>query len=167
MYLFTSQLTRYVGGFKRMMRSTSNSSSLLKTPPVSPPPPLAPLAIALFDGSCPMCAKEIAWLQSFKTAKNRVDFIDVSGPSFDAQQWSQKRGITPPIQLGTLLSEMHVVDTTKNKLHTRVPAFRFLYATMGFDILSFTAREGPWASRSDTLYTYIAENKHRLAFLFR
>jgi predicted DCC family thiol-disulfide oxidoreductase YuxK len=155
MHLFTTQLTRCVGA-NRIVNSAMRYSSL-KTPP------LAPLAVALFDGSCPICAKEISFLKRFKTSDN-VQFIDVTGPSFNAAQWSLING-QPPIKMGTLLSEMHVLDTTKNILRTRVPAFRFLYATMGCDILSFTAHE-PWASRADSVYTYIADNKHRLAFLF-
>ena len=148
LHLFTTQLTRCAGAMRF-------SSSSLKSQ--------VPLAVALFDGSCPICANEISFLKRFKTSDN-VQFIDVTGPSFDAAQWSLKNS-QQPIQLGTLLSEMHVLDTTNNILRTRVPAFRFLYATMGCDILSFTALE-PWASRSDSVYTYIADNKHRLAFLF-
>ena len=64
-----------------------------------------------------------------------------------------------------LVDEMHVLDPRARVLHARVPAFRVLYAALGHDVLSFTAR-APWAGVADAVYEVIRLHKHRVAWLF-
>ena len=125
------------------------------------PPPQPPVAVALFDGSCPMCAREIAWLRTFRAAP-RVKFVDISEPAFDEAAFFAAAGVAKPRV--ALVDEMHVLDPRARVLHARVPAFRVLYAALGHDVLSFTAR-APWAGVADAVYELIRLHKHRVAWL--
>ena len=112
-----------------------------------------------------MCAREISLLKSHRNSA-RVEFRDVMSADFDPAAWSRAHDI-PYTPLPVLLKEMHVFDVDEKRMHTRVAAFRSLYKTIfERDILAFTAHP-PWASLADAAYGFIADHKHRLAFLFR
>ena len=98
------------------------------TPPPPPPPPPAAaaaaaaecVATAYYDGSCPLCSTEIAFLRTFKRA-SAVRFVNLADPAF----------APPPDASATrLLSEMHV-RAPDGALHSRVAAFRALYTALG------------------------------------
>ena len=138
----------------------------LRTAPATAaaPPPAAPLAIALYDGSCPLCAREIAFLRTFARAPS-VSFVDVSDASFDdAAFWAAQR--LPPVAREKLLDEMHVVDVRARVVNARVPAFHTLYSALGYSALAFTARP-PWDGIADRVYEFVRLNKHRVAWLAR
>jgi predicted DCC family thiol-disulfide oxidoreductase YuxK len=126
------------------------------------------LATALYDGSCPLCAREIAWMRTFSNAR-RVSFEDVSADAFDARAWAAAAGVAP-VAREELLDSMHVLDARAGGapvMRRRVPAFRALYAALvGRDVLAFTALPG--VDRvADAAYEVARLHKHRLAFLFK
>ena len=125
------------------------------------PPKEDPHAIALYDGSCPLCAREIAWLRTFKAAP-RVAFVNIAAPDFDEDAWFASRALTKPRV--ALEDEMHVLDARTNVLHSRVAAFRVLYAALGYDVLRFTTR-APFDRIADGVYEFIRLHKHRVAWL--
>ena len=111
----------------------------------------------LFDGSCPMCAREVAFLRTLKHAQ-RVNFADITAPAFSPLPFTDK-------PLAALLDEIHVHDASTGVMHTRVDAFRKLYGTLGYPFLEFT-RAWPFSAAAEAAYSFIARHKHRLAFLF-
>ena len=114
--------------------------------------------VMLYDGSCPLCAREVAFLQTFTRAP-LVRFLNVATapPAAIAPYTAQPAA--------ALLDEMHVFDLSTSTMHRRVDAFRKLYGTLGYSFLEFT-RFWPFDALSDRAYTFIAANKHRLAPLF-
>jgi predicted DCC family thiol-disulfide oxidoreductase YuxK len=145
-----------------LARSLSTAST---TTAAAAPPPAAPLAIALYDGSCPLCAREIAFLRTFARAPSCVSFVDVSDAGFDdAAFWAAQR--LPPVAREKLLDEMHVVDVRARVVNVRVPAFHTLYSALGYSALAFTARP-PWDGIADRVYEFVRLNKHRVAWLAR
>lgn len=66
---------------------------------MNPPSPQGPASIRVFyDGSCPLCSKEIALYQRLDRAQ-RVDWCDVSSPSNAA---------VLPLPQGALMARFHV-----------------------------------------------------------
>ena len=120
----------------------------------------------LYDGSCPLCVREVSFLRGLRGAP-RVRFTDVASPSFDPALVVGPPGHPQPVLQGrlALLESLHVVDLRSGAVHTRVPAFRMLYRTLfGIDILAWT-RFWPWAGLADRAYGVVAAHKHRLAWL--
>lgn len=78
--------------------------------------PVFPLNV-FYDGSCPVCSREIAHYRGLDRHE-RLYFIDISSPSFDAGAWGLKRT--------GLMKEMHVQDAC-GRLYRGVDAFRALW----------------------------------------
>ena len=121
-------------------------------------PPRAGACVMLYDGACPVCAREVSFLKTLQRA-DRVSFVDITAPGAPAAAYTSK-------PLDELQGEMHVLDEATGTMHTRVDAFRKLYATLGYNFLEFTRRP-PFDWLSDRAYSFIAAHKHRLAFLFK
>lgn len=75
-----------------------------------------PLTV-FYDGSCPVCFREIAHYRALNPG-GRLDFIDISTASFDAEAW----GLEP----SALMRSMHVQDAA-GRLYLGVDAFRALW----------------------------------------
>lgn len=144
------------------VRAFSTSSPPPQTAVCSALPKQTHVAVALFDGSCPLCAREIAFLRTFSRA-SRVSFVDVSSDTFDDSLFFATAGV-PPIARATLLDEMHVVDVPAGVVRSRVPAFHTLYSALGYNVLGFTARP-PFDAIADQVYEFIRNHKWRVAWL--
>lgn len=124
--------------------------------PAGSPCAAAPSTVALFDGSCPLCTKEIALLRTMKNAGSVV-FTDVSLPTF----------VPPPgcPPRAALMKEMHVLQG--GVVHARVPAFRALYTALGWGrFFAWTARP-PYDALLDRAYTAFLHLRPRLQRLLR
>ena len=120
---------------------------------------LSPKLAMLFDGSCPLCLREVKFLRSLSRAP-LVNFVDITHQKFSAAEYGSPRQ-------EKLLDELHVFNLEQRTMHTRVPAFRELYKTLfGVDVLRFTAT-WPFTTLSDRAYTFIAREKHRVAWMLR
>ena len=124
----------------------------------SAPAPAPATVTMLYDGSCPMCAREVAFLKTLQRAPH-VCFADISAPGFSPAPYTAK-------PLEALQAEMNVHDAATGTMHTRVDAFRKLYSTLGYNFLGFT-RHWPFSVVADGAYTFLAAHKHRIAFLFK
>ena len=105
-----------------------------------------------FDGGCPLCAKEIAWLRK-RTGKTGPQFVDIDAEDFSAEQYgktldffhSELRALAPS---GSFISGMEV--------------FRILYSSAGFGIIArLTALPGI-RQVFDLAYRVFAKNRLRL-----
>lgn len=45
----------------------------------------------LYDGDCPLCMREVDFLKSRDAGKGKIDFVDISGPSYSP---ADNQGIT-------------------------------------------------------------------------
>ena len=85
-----------------------------------PDRPTYPLQI-FFDGSCTVCAAEMAVYQR-KEHGGRLQFVDISAPEFNPAPY----GIT----LQAFMYEMHAIDRD-NHLYRGVDAFRAIWQAFG------------------------------------
>lgn len=70
----------------------------------------------LYDGECPICVKEISFLQFLqRNGADKVDFVDISLPEYDGSKYEG-------ISYEMAMEEMTVIDE-KNK----VSDFYFIY----------------------------------------
>lgn len=78
----------------------------------------------LYDGECPICVKEISFLQFLqKNTADKVDFVDISLPEYDGSKYEG-------VSYEMAMEEMTVIDE-KNKIHRGVPAFTVMYSAVG------------------------------------
>ncbi|KAG9337503.1 hypothetical protein JZ751_028694, partial [Albula glossodonta] len=71
----------------------------------------------LYDGECPICVKEIRFLQYLqKNRPGKVHFVDISVPGYDGTKYGG-------IDYDMAMEEMHV--------HRGVPAFTVMYTAVG------------------------------------
>lgn len=73
----------------------------------------------LYDGECPICKREICFLQK-KENPTKVSFIDISSKEFSAMEHGN-------IDYNTAMSQIHAIDDKGNVL-IGVPAFASAYA---------------------------------------
>ena len=81
-----------------------------------PDTPIYPLQI-FFDGSCSVCAAEMAVYRR-KEHAGRLRFVDISAPGFDPDLYG--------ISLEAFMYEMHAIDR-ENRVYRGVEAFRAIW----------------------------------------
>lgn len=110
----------------------------------------------LYDGECPLCRKEVAWLQCWNR-RGRLAFEDVSSPEFDPARYGLTRN--------DVMAVIHAV-LPDGRIVRRMEAFRHAYRAVGLGWL--LAPTGWWPLRIlfDWLYERFANNRMRLGGLF-
>jgi predicted DCC family thiol-disulfide oxidoreductase YuxK len=110
----------------------------------------------LFDGQCPLCRKEVAWLSRFNR-RGRLGFEDISTAAFDPARYGLTRE--------RVVAVIHAV-LPDGRVVSRMEAFRHAYRTVGLGWL--LAPTGWWLLRPlfDWLYERFAANRLRLGRLF-
>ncbi len=130
---------------------------LAGTPVVRPasPLPAAPGTAwqieVFFDGACPLCRREVAWLRR-RDRRGRIRFTDIAAPDFRADEY----GIP--------------WDEFMGQIHARLPdgswvrgveVFRRLYAAVGLGALVWPTRLPFVSSLLDVAYRVFARNRTR------
>ncbi|KAK9954435.1 hypothetical protein ABG768_016502 [Culter alburnus] len=83
----------------------------------------------LYDGECPICVKEIRFLQFLQRNRaDKVDFVDISLPEYDETKYG--------VSYEMAMEEMTVIDTN-NKVQRGVPAFTVMYSAVGLGWLGW------------------------------
>jgi predicted DCC family thiol-disulfide oxidoreductase YuxK len=76
----------------------------------------------LFDGLCPICRREVAWLQR-RDKDGRISFEDFTDPAFDFASLN--------ISIDTLNATMHAVLSDGSVVHG-MDALRAFYSAVGY-----------------------------------
>jgi predicted DCC family thiol-disulfide oxidoreductase YuxK len=106
---------------------------------------------AFFDGDCPLCRREIAFLRR-RDRQGAIEFVDIADPGFDAPATGRDHD--------RLMAEMHVrlPDGTGA---TGVEAFRQIYRRVGFGWLVPLTRLPGLKQLLDAAYRVFARNRLR------
>lgn len=142
------------------MTAPVSASPAAENSPVAEPLPAVPPAAApvpwdvqvFFDGACPLCRREIAWLRSLDR-RRRIEFTDLAAADFDPAAWGR--------DLDTLMARIHgrLPDGTWIE---GVEVFRRLYAAVGFGPLVFVTRLPGISQLLDWGYGVFAARRLRL-----
>jgi len=110
----------------------------------------SPLKV-FFDGECPLCRREIAWLRSRKQ-RSTVEYLDITAPDFNAENFgfSQQE----------LMSEIR--GLLGNRKIVGMDVFRELYSRVGLGWVLWVTNFPPFRQLADILYTLFAKNRLRL-----
>ncbi len=118
-------------------------------------PPAKPTLTIFYDGRCPICSREIAWLR--KRESCQLDFQDVHADGFDAK--------TLGLSLDDLLAEIHGM-TADDQLIKGIDIFAIAYSCVGIPWLAAPLRwpfSRPFFIR---LYSWFARHRKQLGNLF-
>ncbi|XP_062314138.1 uncharacterized protein LOC134018271 [Osmerus eperlanus] len=106
----------------------------------------------LYDGECPICVKEIRFLQYLQRNRpSKVDFVDISLPGYDQVKY---QGISYEMAM----KEMTVIDGN-NKVQHGVPAFKVMYTAVGLGWLGHILMWPPVKPFMDKSYAIFARNR--------
>jgi predicted DCC family thiol-disulfide oxidoreductase YuxK len=107
---------------------------------------------AFFDGACPLCAREVAFLRRLDRA-GRIRFTDIAAPGFDADATG--------FAMRDLMDRIHarLADGT---VVEGVEVFRRIYAALGYGWLVAPTRLPGVRHLLDVAYRVFARNRFRL-----
>ena len=109
-----------------------------------------------YDGACPLCLREINWLQRRNEKRNRshqIQFIDIAADSFSADQYGKT--------FEELMAEIHGRQPDGTWV-IGVEVFRRLYATAGFRVPVAASRWVGIRHGLDLAYRLFAKYRTRL-----
>ncbi|XP_056588266.1 uncharacterized protein LOC130408837 [Triplophysa dalaica] len=108
----------------------------------------------LYDGGCPICVKEIVFLQFLQRNRtDKVDFVDISLTEYDESRFEG-------VSYETAMVEMTVIDEN-NKIHRGVPAFAVMYSAVGMGWLGRLISSPIIRPLMDRAYGVFARNRLR------
>lgn len=105
-----------------------------------------------YDGQCPICRREIRWVQS-RDHHNRIEAIDIESPNFDASAYH--------LDQQDLRGRIHAI-CPNGQVVTGVEVFRQIYAKLGMSWLIQWTRLPGARQASDAAYRWFARNRYRL-----
>jgi predicted DCC family thiol-disulfide oxidoreductase YuxK len=114
---------------------------------------MTPEITVLFDGECPLCAREIAMLRRLDRGRGRIGFDDIAAPDFDAGRY----GSDP----AALMARIHGV-LPDGRLVEGVEVFRRAYAAVGLGWALGWTRWPGLRVLADAGYRWFARNRLRL-----
>lgn len=114
---------------------------------------MSPEITVLFDGECPLCAREVAMLRRLDRGRGRIGFDDIAGPDFDASRYRQSHD--------ALMARIHGV-LPDGTLVEGVEVFRRAYAAVGLGWALAWTRWPGLRRVADAGYRWFARNRLRL-----
>lgn len=110
----------------------------------------------LYDGNCPICRKEVAWLRS-RNKRNKLQLLDIHTPSFDPNTYGKS--------IAELMAEIHGVYPD-GRVVKGMPVFYAAYSAVGLGWLMAPTRWPLLAPLFDRLYSWFAKHRLSLGALF-
>jgi predicted DCC family thiol-disulfide oxidoreductase YuxK len=117
------------------------------------PAPAAAEVKVLFDGECPLCAREVAMLRRLDRGRGRIGFEDIADPAFDPSRYG--------LDHDTLMARIHAV-LPDGRVIEGVEVFRRAYAAVGLGFLLAPTRWPGLRRLADAAYRAFARNRLRL-----
>jgi len=113
----------------------------------------APSIEVFYDGDCPLCRREIAFLRK-RDRQERVRFTDIARPDFDPADTGRT--------VAQLMERIQGRRLPGGEMLEGVEVFRGLYEAVGFRVLVTISRLPGLAWLLDRLYGVFARNRLRL-----
>jgi predicted DCC family thiol-disulfide oxidoreductase YuxK len=107
----------------------------------------------LYDGECPLCAREIAMLRRLDRGRGRIGFEDIAAPGFDPARYARTHD--------ELMARIHGV-LPGGAVIEGVEVFRRAYAAVGLGWLVAPTRWPLLRPLADAAYRWFARNRLRL-----
>jgi predicted DCC family thiol-disulfide oxidoreductase YuxK len=106
----------------------------------------------LYDGECPLCSREIRFLERLDRGRGRIEFADIAEPSFDPAAYG--------LDSRALMARIHgaLPDGT---VVEGVEVFRRAYAAVGLGWLVAPTRWPGLRRLADLAYQFFARNRLR------
>ncbi|AMK75349.1 MULTISPECIES: thiol-disulfide oxidoreductase DCC family protein [Methylomonas] len=112
--------------------------------------------ILLYDGRCPICRKEVAWLRS-RNKYNKLGLQDIHAEEFIPKHYGKS--------LDELMAEIHGLFPD-GRLIKGMPVFYAAYSAVGLGWLIAPARWPLLRPLFDSLYAWFARHRLGLGALF-
>ena len=106
----------------------------------------------LYDGECPLCSREIRFLERRDRGRGRIQFEDIADSGFDPQRYG--------VEAGELMARIHGV-LPSGDLIEGVEVFRRAYSAVGFGWLMAPTRLPGLRNLADLAYQVFARNRLR------
>ena len=106
----------------------------------------------LFDGECPLCAREIAFLRRLDRGRGRIAFEDIAAPGHDPSVYR--------LDSATLMARIHG-QLPDGSIVEGVEVFRRVYAAVGMGWLAAPTRWPGVRQLADLAYRVFARNRLR------
>lgn len=105
----------------------------------------------LYDGECPLCLREVAFLQGRDAGRGRVRFVDIADPSYDPAQHGG-------VDFATAMGRIHAVGADGTVLQG-LEVFRQIYAALDLGWVYALTRWPGVGRVADWLYERWAERR--------
>lgn len=115
----------------------------------------------LYDGACPICCFEVAWLAR-RDRHARLRFVDIADARFDAAHWGRERGFARFPDKHELDARIHAV-TAGGWLVSGIEVFRLAYRAVGLGWLIAPTRWPPFRAMAEHAYLAFARNRYALS----
>lgn len=106
----------------------------------------------LYDGDCPLCRREIRFLERRDAGRHLIEFEDIAAPSFDPARYGR--------DLETLMARIHGV-LPDGRVVEGLEVFRRAYAAIGWGWLWAPTRWPGLRGLADWAYRFFAKNRLR------
>jgi predicted DCC family thiol-disulfide oxidoreductase YuxK len=107
----------------------------------------------LYDGECPLCAREVAALRRLDRGRGRLRFADIAAPGFDGSRYGRSRA--------ELMARIHGA-LPDGRLVEGMDVFRRAYAAVGLGWLLAPTGWPGLRRVADAAYRWFARNRLRL-----
>lgn len=105
----------------------------------------------LFDGDCPLCAREVAFLRARDDGRGKLDLVDISSETYDP---AANRGV----DFETAMRTIHGI-TRDGEVITGIPVFAEAYKAVGLGWMYAFTKVPALARAASTLYDFWAERR--------
>jgi predicted DCC family thiol-disulfide oxidoreductase YuxK len=115
--------------------------------------PAKPEFTLLYDGGCPLCAREVAMLRRRDRGRGALALVDIAAPDFDPARYGRS--------YESLMARIHGV-LPDGAVIEGMEVFRRAYAAVGLGWLLAPSRWPLFGRAFDAAYRWFARNRLRL-----
>lgn len=108
----------------------------------------------LYDSDCPLCMREVAMLMSRDGGKGKIDFVDITSPTYDS---TKHQGIT----YEQAMRRLHGI-LPDGTVVTSVEVLRRCYEAVGLGWLLAATKYYPFGSIANAAYELWAKNRLKI-----